>query len=1124
MKPRLILLLLFPIIYACNTASSDETLFQLVKPENSGINFVNNIQEDGNLNLLEYQYLYNGGGVAIGDVNNDGLADIYFSGNMVPNKLYLNKGKSGDASFHFEDITEIAGVAGREKWKTGVSMADVNGDGKLDIYVCYSGPGTDFERKNELYINTGTKNGIPTFVESAAKYGLDAVGTYTTQVAFFDMDKDGDLDMFMVNHAEMFYNAFFNTQRLRKTRHPQYGNRLYRNDKGFFNDVSDEAGIHGSGLNFGLNVSVGDVNNDTWPDLYVTNDYNEQDFLYLNQKNGNFSETLKGSIGHISKFSMGSDIVDFNNDDKADIITMDMLPEDNHRQKLLKGPDEYDTYKLLVDSGFHHQNMRNMLQVNVGNNKEGIPQFSEIGQLAGMSNTDWSWSPLVCDLDNDGKKDLYITNGYLRDYTNMDFLKYTYQEEADKARAEGQKINTWELIKKMSSTKVSNYCFLNKNTDEELIFENTTAKWGLAEPSISTGAAYADLDNDGDLDLVVNNSNSSAMVFENRSRQLSENHYIKLKLKENTANTFGLGAKVLLQTKSGSQMQELYAAHGFQSSVEPSLHFGLGKDEQIKTLKIYWTNGKVTTLNNVKADTTLTIQSNTGIAPNIQPELKPSLLFSDYTLTSNLNYQHQETPFVDFKHQSLLPYQLSKQGPFIAKGDVNGDGLEDVFIGGNQQKAGELFLQKSNGSFQKSPSQPWVKESFAKDAGVTFFDADNDKDLDLFIVRGGAELEAHAPLYQDQLYLNNGKGIFTNASGALPDLTSNGSCVATADYDKDGDLDVFVGGRSMPSRFPEPDYCYLLRNESKGGKPLFKYATEQKESSLRRPGIVTSASWTDINKDGWIDLIIVGEFMPITIYENQRGQLVNQTQKYGLENTNGFWAKVVIEDMDNDGDLDIIAGNLGQNTQFKASEKEPVTLCYADFDQNGTIDPLICYYVQGKSYPLASLDELANQLPVVRKKFLKYKDYAEARLEDLLSPEQLKGANTLKINTLSTTYFENAGNGKFTAKTFPLSAQVSLASCITVEDFNQDGKKDILVAGNFYPWRVQLGKNDASMGSLLLGNGKGKFTSVPNQKAGLMLKGDVRDMSTIQLANQNKVMIYTRNSDKVGVLKREKMK
>lgn len=1112
MIQKRILFLLFPFVVACQSgSSSDETLFQLLQPEETGINFVNEVKEDDKLNVLEYQYLYNGAGVAVGDVNNDGLADIYFSGNMVENKLYLNRG-----AFRFEDITEMAGVAGRNKWKTGVSMADVNGDGKLDIYVCYSGPGTAQERKNELYINTGTKNGVPTFVESAAKYGLDAEGTFTTQIAFFDMDKDGDLDVFMVNHAEMFYNAFFNTQRLRKTRHPQFGNRLYRNDKGFFHDISDEAGIHGSGLNFGLSVAVGDVNNDTWPDLYVTNDYNEQDFLYLNQKNGHFSETLKESIGHISKFSMGSDIVDFNNDDKADIITMDMLPEDNRRQKLLKGPDEFDTYQLLVDSGFHHQNMRNMLQVNVGNNPEGIPQFSEIGQLAGVSNTDWSWSPLVCDLDNDGNKDLYVTNGYLRDFTNMDFLKYTYQEEADKAKAQGKKMNTWELIKQMPSTKVSNYCFANKATNDGLIFENTTEKWGLSEPSISTGAAYADLDNDGDLDIIVNNSNSPAMIFQNRSRQLSKNHYIKLTLKDNTANTFALGAKVFVQTAHTSQMQELYSAHGFQSSVEPALHFGLGKDEWIKSLEIHWTNGKVTSLKNIKADTTLTIQSNTGIVVSTRPIPHTSSIFTDYSQTAKITYQHQETPYVDFKHQSLLPYQLSKQGPFITKGDVNGDGLEDIFIGGNQQKSGELFLQKRDGSFQASLSQPWAKETVGKDAGVIFFDADNDKDLDLFIAKGGVEFDAHTPAYQDQLYLNNGKGIFTNTSEALPDLTSNGSCVAVADYDKDGDLDIFIGGRSIPNRYPEPDYCYLLKNESKNGKVLFRYASEQREPSLRRPGMVTSATWADINKDGWVDLVVTGEFMPITIYENQHGQLVNQTQKYGLESTNGFWAKVVVEDMDNDGDLDIIAGNLGQNTQFRASEEKPFTLCYGDFDQNGTIDPLICYYIQGKSYPLASLDELANQLPSIRKKFLKYKDYAEATLENLLSPEQLKQSNTLKINTLSSTYFENVGNGKFSAKVLPLSAQVSLASCITVADFNQDGKKDLLIAGNFHPWRVQLGRNDASMGSLLLGNSKGKFTSVANQQAGLMLKGDVRDMLAISLANHKKAILFSRNNGKIG--------
>ena len=689
---------------------------------------------------------------------------------------------------------------------------------------------------------------------------------------------------------------------------------------------------------------------------------------------------------------------------------------------------------------------------------------------------------------------------------------YTYQEEADKAKNQGKKMNTWELIRKMPSTKISNYCFLNKNTKDGMVFQNVTEKWGLSEPSISTGATYADLDNDGDLDLIVNNSNAHAMLYENRSRQVSKNHYIKLNLKESHGNTFALGAKVFIETGYTTQMQELYAAHGFQSSVEPSLHFGLGKADRIKSLEIHWTNGKITTLKNIKVDTTLTIQSNTGILPNNQPKPKATTLFEDYTLASNLFYQHQETPYVDFKHQSLLPYQLSKQGPFMAKGDVNGDSLEDIFIGGNQQHTGELYLQKANGSFQKSSYQPWAKETFAKDMCVTFFDADNDKDLDLFIVRGGSELEANDKYYQDQLYINNSKGIFTNTRNTLPDLTSNGSCVATADYDKDGDMDIFIGGRSIPNRYPEPDFCYLLRNESTNGQLRFKYATEQEEQTLRR---VTSASWADMNKDGWLDLVIAGEFMPITIYENHHGQLVNQTSKYGLEKTRGFWAKLIIEDMDNDGDLDIIAGNLGHNTQFKASEKEPISLCYGDFDQNGTIDPLLCYFIKGNNYPLASLDELANQMPSIRKKILKYKDYAGATFENLLLPEQLNQATILKIHTLNTTYFENTGNSKFLTKALPIMIQSSLVSCISIDDFNHDGKKDILIAGNFYPWRVQLGKNDASMGSLLSGDGHGNFNLIPFKNSGLMLNGDVRDMIKILNRNQKLTVFFTRNNGKV---------
>jgi hypothetical protein len=1102
------LLLFFGLQLCSCTEKSSGSLFTLTSQDKTGITFSNTIQENETFNIFTYQYLYNGGGVALGDVNGDGKTDVFFTGNMVPNRLYLNEG-----DLKFKDITPTAGVAGRKQWKTGACMADVNGDGLLDIYVCYSGPGTDAERKNELYINNGVKNGTISFTESGEKYGLDAPGTFTTQAVFFDMDRDNDLDVFMVNHADMFYNSFFNTHTLRNRRHPKFGNRLYKNDNGHFIDISNTAGIFGGGINFGLSATISDVNNDGWPDIYTTNDYNEQDFLYLNNQDNTFREVLKRSMGHISKFSMGSDIADYNNDLRPDIVTVDMLPEDNKRQKLLKGPDGHDVYQLLVDSGFYYQDMRNMLQMNVAL-KDSVPVFSEIGQLSGISNTDWSWAPLFCDLNNDGWKDLYVTNGYLRDFTNMDFLKYTFQQETADAQAKGQSVNNWELVKKMPSTKISNYCYSN---NQNVTFTDQTKAWGLYQPSISTGASYGDLDNDGDLDLVVNNSNDVASVFENHSSALLENHYLKIRLQGEGLNPFAIGAKVIIQTDSTEQMQELYPVHGFQSSVEPQLHFGLGVQQRINVVQVLWPDGKHTQLKNLGVDTTITISVSGSSVASSNYRIQEGW-FTDITEASGLFYTHKETETVDFKSQFLLPYQVSKQGPFLTKGDVNGDGLEDVFVGGNDAHHAVLFLQSADANFKPAPTQPWLYSPGAKDEEVLFFDADGDNDLDLFVVRGGSELPIGDNGYQDQLYLNDGKGLFQNAIDALPPLLANGSCVAATDYDKDGDTDLFIGGRSVSGRFPEADFSYLLRNETKEGKVRFEYASEQPDKSLRHPGIVTSAVWGDVNKDGWEDLIIAGTFMPITIYENKNGSLMDATAAYGLDKSNGMWNKIVADDLDNDGDVDFIAGNLGLNSQLRASSHEPVTMCYGDFDGNGSVDPLLCYYIQGKQWPLASLDELAEQLPSVRKTFLRYEQYASASLDQILSPQQLRNAKTLQAYTLATAYIENKGNNRFELKPMPLSTQVSSVKAILVGDIDRNGKKDLVLHGNDHTWRAQLGKIDASYGIICTQDDRGMFHALPVSQTGLITDGDVRAMITVQ-SNKGTTIICTRNNGKMAAVK-----
>ncbi len=1097
------------LLYSCGRKSSENnTLFARLQPDKTGIRFVNEVTEDDKLNVMTYEYMYNGNGVAVGDINNDGLPDIYFTGNMVSNKLYLNKG-----SMQFEDITEPAGVAGRKMWTTGVTMADVNGDGLLDIYVCYSGPGEDEDRKNELYINNGLKEGIPVFTEKAAELGLDAPGTFSTQGVFFDMDLDGDLDFFLVNHGDMFYNPFFNTTGLRNKRHPKFGNRLYRNDNGKFVDISEVAGIYGGGLNFGLGVSISDINNDGWPDIYVTNDYNEQDFLYLNNKNGEFREALKQSMGHISQSSMGCDIEDYNNDLLPDIVTLDMLAEDNRRQKALKGPDTYMHYATMIDSGFHFQNMRNMLQLNLGVRVNDVPQFGEIGQLAGIYNTDWSWAPLLADFDNDGWKDLFITNGYLRDFTNLDFLKYTFAEAQKKAKDQGRQLNTWELVKDLPTTRINNYIFSN---NRKLGFSNTVKDWGFDHATISTGAAYADLDNDGDLDLVVCNTNQVADIYENQTDKQPAGHYLKVELSGPEGNSAGLGAKVFVSTDSTDQLREMYTTRGFQSGVPPVLHFGLGAASAYKLVKVVWPDGKINIVENGKADTLLRFSWDTAKEIS-QPEHQGGQLFTDYTSLSGLNFRHMTGSFVDFKFQPLLPYQLSKQGPHVAKGDVNGDGLEDIFIGGTLEARGKLYLQTGNVTFVPASSQPWANVETADDAGVILFDADGDGDLDLFITKGGSLFRDRSPQYQCELYINDGKGNFKKANSGLPELMTNSSCIAVADYDKDGDLDIFIGGRSKPGEFPVPATSYLLRNESKNGVVQFEYASEQPEQNLRLPGMVTTCAWGDLNGDGWPDLVVAGEFMPVTVFENENGKLINRTESYELGNSNGLWSRILLDDIDGDGDIDIIAGNVGLNTRFQASVEEPLSVYYNDFDNNGSIDPVISAYVQGKPHPYNWLDELAEQIPSIKKKFPSYDKYADATFDQVFTKEEIDAARVVRAFELASVYYENKA-GKFIRHTLPLEAQFSAVQGIVTGDWNGDGRKDLAIAGNFYSWRPQLGKADASPGWILYGDGNGNFHLQYPDKTGFLLMGDIRDLILLN-ADKKPLFVATRNNGPVSVLK-----
>ncbi|MEO5683825.1 MAG: VCBS repeat-containing protein [Chitinophagaceae bacterium] len=1114
-------LLLYLFVFS-GTAQKQQAgkLFTLLNEKQTGVSFLNMIKEDDALNVLQYEYLYNGAGLGVGDFNNDGLPDIFFSGNTTANKLFLNKG-----NLQFKDITSQAGVAGNNTWSTGVSVADVNGDGLPDIYVCHSGKYADPEKlSNELFINQGLKDGLPGFKNMAHEYGLDAPGTQSTQAAFFDYDGDGDLDMFLLNHSNHTYNPFLNTRKVRSTPDFSFGNRLFRNDRAannnmHFTDVTLQAGIINNALNFGLSVTVSDVNKDGWPDIYTTSDYTERDCFYVNNHDGTFTESLSKSFAHISKYAMGADIADYNNDGRPDVFTLDMLPGDNHRQKLLKGPDEYDQYHLLLDSGYYHQQMRNMLQLNQGADEKGDMRFSEIGQLAGVSNTDWSWSGLFADFDNDGWKDLFISNGYLRDFTDLDFLKYKMADAKGAAVKKGNfDYQTYELVSKMPSNKLSNYIFQNNH---QLGFTNKSADWGLTNPAVSNAAAYADLDNDGDLDLIVCNNNEPAMIYRNNQNELLHNHYIKLRLQGAGLNTKAYGAKVIVTAADGSvQYQELYPVRGYQSTTTQELLFGFPAQQAIRQLVITWPGGKETILQNVAADQAITVKQEEALKPVPAP-LGASRLFSDITATAGLFFIHKENDFVDFKDEVLLPYQLSKQGPAIAKADVNGDGLEDVFMGGAIEQAGVLFLQTNNNQWVPASQQPWMVDSASEEVNAVFFDADKDGDMDLYVVSGGNEYGDQSPEYADQLYVNDGKGNFTKATNALPAMLSSKQAIAVGDFDNDGDADLFVGGRAVPGAFPLPARSYLLRNDSKNGTIVFTDVTASLAPLLQKPGMVTAAAWTDTENDHYPELLICGDWMPLMLFQNNKGKLEDISQKAGLSNTGGMWSAVTASDADGDGDIDFILGNCGLNNQFKASGKEPMSMYVADFDDNGTIDPVVCYYIQGKSYPMASRDELLDQVVSLKKKFVTYADYADATINDIFPKEKLAQAQVLHCEELSSGVLYNQGNNKFTFTALPLAAQFSKINSILTDDFNKDGIPDIFIAGNYFPYRIQLGKCDASFGLLLEGKGHGTYEPADPAKTGCYADGDVRGVVEVKNKAGEHLLIISKNDAAVQVLKVE---
>ncbi|WP_026210823.1 VCBS repeat-containing protein [Flexithrix dorotheae] len=1087
---KLLFSLLLLSFYSCE--ESKDQMFTKLSSGKTGIEFRNTIKETKEFNMLSYMYLYNGGGVAVGDINNDGLQDIYFSGNLVANRMYLNKG-----NMEFEDITKKAGLEAAGLWNTGVTMADVNGDGLLDIYVCRSAAVNVDYRRNKLFIN----NGDLTFREASAEYNLDDP-SYTTQAAFFDYDLDGDLDVYLLNHSLREHAGVTRSAGLDKTRKaPYFGDKLYENDNGIFVDVSYTAGILNNVLGFGLGIGISDINADGWPDIYVSNDFHEEDYLYLNQKDGTFEQVSASYLSHHSVFSMGCDIADINNDEKVDIFTLDMLPEDNYGQKMAFGAESYNKYHQLLANGFHHQTMRNMLHVNNGDGT-----FSEIGQLAGVSNTDWSWSALMADFDNDGWKDIFITNGIGRYPTDMDFMNYVVSLKVKSAEKIDQ--NLLEIVDKMPITKVHNYMYRNNG---DLTFTDESFNWGFDEKNLTNGAAYADFDNDGDLDLVVNNINEQGALYQNNSEVFQQNNYIKIKLKGNKANQFGIGAKVKLKVDGKSYFQEMQPVRGFQSATGYELVFGLGKASKIDHLEVTWPDGSVSDLSNQSVNQSLVIDQENATTPEELKSEEKAVLFQKADNKLDIDFKHKENEYLDFKRDRLIPQGYSNLGPKMAIGDVNGDALEDIYFGGAKGFSGQLFIQQRDGKFKLANTQAFEEQKASEEVSALFFDADQDNDLDLYVVSGGNEFEQTNPALQDKIYFNDGKGNFSLGENKLPKMISSGSQVSAADIDADGDQDLFVGGRITPGAYPVPPQSYILLNDGKGN---FSDVTSNFAPDLVNPGMVTDAQFLEINGDNFPDLFLVGEWMAPTVLINKNGSGFELSTSGELAGLSGWWNAIHAADMDMDGDLDLVLGNFGNNNQYRPTEKHPVSMIYKDFDQNGSIDPILCCYIQGENHFAYSRDELIGQLAGLKKKFPDYASFGKASPASFFDAEQAKGADTLKALTFETVYLENKGNGSFEIHQLPVQAQFAPVFGITSTDVNGDGNLDLILAGNQSLTRVSTGKFEANYGQVFLGDGQGNFTYLADRQSGLAVKGDVRDIKKLKINNREFIM-FSRNNDSV---------
>lgn len=1106
---KIILLLAGIILWSCGRSTHEKagsTLFTILPSSVTHVDFVNHLdfkkQIESKFNIYTYRNFYNGCGVALADINRDGLLDIFLTSNMGTNALYLNKG-----NFRFQDISAQAGITGTGQWSTGASVADVNGDGWPDIYVCNSGNFPGDEKRNELFIN----NGNLTFTEKAAEYGIDDPG-YSTHGAFFDYDKDGDLDLYVLNNSSKAIGSFDLKNNLRYERDSLGGDKLYKNEGNVFRDVTREAGIYGSIIGFGMGVTVGDINLDGWPDIYVSNDFFERDYLYLNNHDGTFRETLIDMIKSISEASMGADMGDINNDGYPDIYATDMVPEHNDRMKTKTTFDDWEGYKSNAENGYYFQFTRNMLQLNNGDGT-----FSEIGRLAGVSATDWSWGALIMDLDNDGLKDIFVANGIYKDLTDQDYIQYFSNRDMIMSIISGRNIDYKTLIESIPSVKIPNYAFRNLGNYR---FRNMSEDWGLATPSHSNGSAYGDLDNDGDLDIVVNNVNMPLFIYRNETNNMiPDNHFLKFVLRGDNGNTDGIGTKITAINDGTIIYTEQIPTRGFLSTVDSRPNIGLGHLTNVDSVIIEWPDDRITMLTNVKADQILTLfqkdaSPGRGWRPSAPPEDKT--LFIELNASSVLDFKHIENDFNDFERERLLYHMLSTEGPGMCKGDVNGDGLEDIYICGAKGEAGVLMIQRKDGSFRKSEINAFEEDKVSEDVGCEMFDADNDGDIDLYVASGGSELPESSSALSDRLYFNDGKGHFVKSAQVLPaGKFESTSCVRACDFDNDGVEELFVGIRLKPFLYGVPVNGYILENDEKGG---FSDVTSIVAPELTKIGMIRDMLWEDVDGDADLDIILAGDWMPLKIFLNDGGKFREKKDAFGQEKTDGWWNCLAAADFDSDGDIDFIAGNHGLNSRFKASEEKPVSMYVNDFDLNGKVEQIICGFDGDTSFPLALKHDLVRQIPALEKKIQTYNSYKSQTITDIFSEEQLKNSIHLNSYLMETSLFINDGSGNFSQKKLPAEVQFSPVYGAETGDFDGDGKTDIILGGNLYNVKPEVGRYDASYGSFLRGDGRGGFTFIPPAATGLRLNGEIRDIKELKTTSGN-ILVVARSNDSVQVFK-----